>query len=301
MNRGLAALTAPVVLVAWVCAGSASVAVQSQEAPRFRAGVALVPIIAVVRDSHSRLAQGLVREDFEVLENGRPRPIVDFRSTEHAPISVALLFDTSGSMRDGHLDHGKAVVDALLRRLDTSLDEAALFTFDKTLRQETPFTQEADVIRAALDKTIAWGQTSLYDAISETAKRLADRRSQRRAVIVLTDGVDTSSTLKPEQVSELASAVDVPVYALSVAPSRRRLFAGNDSLSDLARWTGGAHIRAHDSQHLNNTIAALMMELRQLYFLAIESATSAGWYKLEVRTKRQKLTVRARSGYVATR
>jgi Ca-activated chloride channel homolog len=284
-----------------MCPASASFAIQTQDAPRFRAGVALVPINAVVRDSQGRLVQDLGKDDFEVLENGRSRPIVDFRSTDRAPISLALLFDTSGSMRDGHLDQGKSVVDALLRRLDATSDEAALFTFDKALREETPFTQDADVIRAALDKTVAWGQTSLYDAISETAKRLAGRRSQRRAVIVLTDGVDTSSTLKPEQVSALASAIDVPVYALSVAPPRRRFFGGDESLSDLARWTGGAHIRAHTSDQLDNTLAALMTELRQLYFLAIESATTAGWHKLEVKTKRQNLKVRARSGYLATR
>jgi VWFA-related protein len=177
MNRRLAAVNVLIVLLAWMCPASASFAIQTQDAPRFRAGVALVPINAVVRDSQGRLVQDLGKDDFEVLENGRSRPIVDFRSTDRAPISLALLFDTSGSMRDGHLDQGKSVVDALLRRLDATSDEAALFTFDKALREETPFTQDADVIRAALDKTVAWGQTSLYDAISETAKRLAGRRS----------------------------------------------------------------------------------------------------------------------------
>ena len=123
---------------------------------------------------------------------------------------------------------------------------------------------------------------------------------QRRAVIVITDGIDTSSTLKPEQVSELASSVDVPVYVLSVAPPRRRFFGGNDSLADLARWTGGEQVRVHELGQLDTTIAALFAELRQLYFLAIDSSAAAGWQRLEVKVKRQSLKVQARRGYRAT-
>ena len=235
-----------------------------------------------------------------VLENGRPRPIVEFRSTGHTPISLALLFDTSGSMRDANLEQGKSVVESLLGRMERAWDEMALVTFDRALREETPFTNQPEVIRTALAKTVAWGQTSLYDAIAETAKRLGYRRTQRRAVVVITDGVDTSSTLTPEKVSELASALEVPVYVLTVAPPRRRLFGADDTLANLARWTGGDHARAHAAEHLDATISALMAELRQVYFLAIDSATTAGSYRLEVRTKQKKLRVRARSGYVAT-
>ena len=177
------------ILIVSVCSVGRAASVHAQEAPRFRAGVTVVPITAVVRDSRGRLVRDLARDDFEVLENGRPRPIVDFRATGHTPISLALLFDTSGSMGEANLDRGKAVVEALLNRMETAWDEMALFTFDKSLRGETPFTNDADVIRTALGKTVAWGQTSLYDAIAEAAKRLGDRRTQRRAVVVITDGV----------------------------------------------------------------------------------------------------------------
>ena len=288
------------ILIASVCSVGRAASVHAQEAPRFRAGVTVVPITAVVRDSRGRLVRDLARDDFEVLENGRPRPIVDFRATGHTPISLALLFDTSGSMGEANLDRGKAVVEALLNRMETAWDEMALFTFDKSLRGETPFTNDADVIRTALGKTVAWGQTSLYDAIAEAAKRLGDRRTQRRAVVVITDGVDTSSTITPEKVSELASALEVPVYVLTVAPPRRRFFGGDDTLADLAIRTGGVHVRAHLTEDLDTTISTMLAELRQLYFLAIDSATTAGSYRLEVRTKRKGLKVRARSGYVAT-
>ncbi len=298
---GQATLSVLAIFIASVCVvGPVSSVLQGQEAPRFRAGVTVVPITAVVRDSRGRLVRDLGREDFEVLENGRPRPIVDFRSTGHTPVSLALLFDTSGSMGGPNLEQGKSVVDGLLRRMERAWDEMALFTFDKVLREETPLTNNPELIRTALAKTVAWGQTSLYDAIAETAKRLGDRRTQRRAVVVVTDGVDTSSTLTPEKVSELASALEVPVYVLTVAPPRRSFFGADHRLADLARWTGGDHVRAHATEHLDATISALMVELRQLYFLAIDSAATAGSYRLEVRTKRKNLRVRARSGYVAT-
>src|SRR5262245_26543761 len=112
--------------------------VHTQESQQiFKSSVAVVPITAVVSDSKNRVVRALARDDFHVLENGQPRPIVDFRSTDNAPLSLAVLFDTSGSMRGSSLDRGHAVVGNLLNALNPATDEVALFTFDKRLRQET--------------------------------------------------------------------------------------------------------------------------------------------------------------------
>ena len=265
--------------------------------PKFKAGVALVPITAVVRDSDGRLVGDLTRDDFEILENRQRRPIVEFRSTGNAPVSLALLFDTSSSMSDSNHAQGKAVVNALLGVLDPTSDEAALFTFDQRLRQDTPFTNDVELIRAAVAKTVAWGQTSLYDAVGDAAKQLAERPSSRQAVLVITDGMDTSSRGTPSDVSKAASSVDVPVYVVAVA-NRRRWFGGRDSsLSNLARATGGEELLAVSPEQTASAVAALIAELRQQYFLAIEAAAAPGWYGIEVKTRRSNLKVRARSGY----
>jgi Ca-activated chloride channel family protein len=296
--RSVAALAIIVVLGSF----QHPLSIEAQEPrPTFKTTVAVVPITAVVRDSRNRIVRDLTRDDFHVLENSLPRPIVDFRATDNAPVSVALLFDTSGSMRGPNLGIGKTVVDRLLRALNPASDEIALFTFDKRLRQETPFTQDLDGIRTALNNTDAWGLTSLYDAIAETAKRLADRRSQRRAVIVITDGFDTSSTLTSPQVSGVASAIDVPVYIVSVIRTRAAATDddGDGDTASLAYWTGGDVSHATTPEEANRAVGALMAELRQQYFLAIESASGSAWYRLDVKTKRRGLTVRARSGYFA--
>jgi VWFA-related protein len=276
-----------------------------QPLPVFKASVSVVPITAVVRDRRDRIVRDLRRDDFQVREDGHLRPIVDFRSTERGPVSIGLLVDTSGSMRGATLDRGRLVVDQLVELLDDPRDEVALFTFAKSIRQETPFTNRAHVIRQALACTTGWGQTSLYDAIADTAKQLATRQSRGRAVVVITDGADTSSTLSPEEVSGRASAIDVPVYIVAVVPPTHTAEGTLDEMDvelwNLAYWTGGDMRYAGAPAQTAIAMASVMSELRQQYFLAIESGTSAGWRRLDVTTRRRNLTVRARSGYFAAR
>jgi Ca-activated chloride channel family protein len=270
--------------------------------------VALVPITAVVRDTHNRLVRNLDRKDFQVLEQGQPRPIVNFGATDTAPVSVAFLFDTSGSMGlTSNLAKGTGFVSHVLSQMGNALDEAALFTFDKALRQEVPFTHDSDRIRTGLDRLSPWGLTSMYDAIAATANKLVDRPTQRRAVVVITDGIDTSSSLTPAQVSGIASAIDVPVYIVAVVapfghPADSVTVTADETdngLSSLALWTGGDLLYLTTLDPAGVVPVDLVRAMRHQYFLAIESSTAAGWYRLEVRTKRKNLMVRARTGYFA--
>ena len=279
---------------------------QDPERPTFTSSVAVVPITAVVRDSRNRVVRNLERKDFEVLEQGAPRRIVEF-SSDDGPVSLAFLFDTSGSMGvASNLEKGREAIAQLLWRMQPARDEAALFTFQKRLREEVPFTTDRDRVQRALNGVTPWGLTSLYDAVAETAKRVTDRPAARRAVVVVSDGLDTSSELSSRQVAALASEIDVPVYVIAVVspledPTRPGSIVqakASGGLAELASFTGG------DVFYVSAVATAwatekLLTTLRHQYFLAIESASAPGWYPLEVKTKRQGLNVRARRAYSA--
>ena len=103
----------------------------------------------------------------------------------------------------------------MLSWLEPGRDEAALFTFDSRLHEVAPFTVDTRALQGALGEVDPFGATSLHDAIAEAAKRAATRTGRRRAVVVITDGIDTSSGLTPGEVSAIASAIDVPVYVIA--------------------------------------------------------------------------------------
>ena len=184
----------------------------AQERPMFRSSVDVVSVSAVVRDRKGRFVSGLSQKDFEVIEGGERRRIVDFRAQADGPVKLALLVDISGSMRVG----AKAV-DArqAVRHLFGALkdgDQAALFTFDTRLERVHGFTGDLDALDKALDRVEPpYGQTSLFDAVAETARAAAaegitgGQLPQRRAVVVVTDGIDTHSRLTPSGCSVTAT------------------------------------------------------------------------------------------------
>ena len=195
---------------------------------------------------------GLEARDFEVVDRGERRAISQFR-TDRAPLSLAILFDVSGSMDvAARMTAAKFAAHHLLSWLEEGRDEAALFSFDSRLHEVAPFTVDTRALNGALGEVDPFGATSLHDAISEAADRVATRGNPRRAVVVLTDGIDTSSSRTPAQVSSLAAAIDVPVYVIAVVmpiddPSSDRATpqaglkapAHIGTVEDLARWTGG--------------------------------------------------------------
>lgn len=281
---------------------------QPSTKPTFSTSVDLVSVTAIVRDSKGRAVRNLSRDDFQIFEKGQQRPIVDFKASDQGPICLALLMDVSGSMRvAANMDAARRAAEHILSWVEPNADEVGLFTFDKELREDVPFTKDPEKVRVALAKVTALGLTSLYDAIADTAKTLADRPSPRRAVIVITDGVDTSSTMKASDVSGLASSIDVPVYVIAVVspidhPGTEYGLSpapapASTNLSNLAHWTGGEMKLVSTPAHASLAARDLITELRHQYLLAFESAKVPGWYSLDVRTRRRELTVRARSGY----
>jgi Ca-activated chloride channel homolog len=281
-----------------------------QDPPRFRASVQLVRVTAVVRDRRGRLLRDLSVHDVQVLDRGTSRAIQEFRVDDQAPISLALLFDESGSMAvSSKAGAAREAAQHLISALDPRHDEVAIFSFDSRLREIDPFTSDLAGARGRLGEAQPFGLTALFDAIAGTAERLADR-SSRRAIVVLTDGVDTGSRLRPEQVSAAASAIDVPVYVLAVVtpldhPGARTAVeaspAARESAGDLAnmaRWTGGHVFTASAPAHASVAAREIVEELRHQYLIAFEAGTEPGWHPIEVRVRERGARVRARSGYV---
>jgi VWFA-related protein len=279
---------------------------EPQEPPAvFRSSVNLVSMAAIVRDSRGKVVPSLKREDFEVLDGGQRRPLLDVRTEQAAPASVALLVDGSGSMKVGFsADAALRVSNAILDSLDDARDDAALFSFDTRLLTIRGFTHDLKAVGGALGEVESWGSTSLYDAIAGTSAIVARRTANRRAVVVLTDGADTTSAYTPTQVSEIASAVDVPVYVViwdSRAPASVTADEAErvSALATLADLTGGQLFVAGDQPSMNRAISTLLEELRHQYVLAFEAAPNGGWRSVQVRTRKKGLQVRTRAWYLA--
>src|SRR3954467_8129427 len=274
----------------------------------FKSSVDMVRIAAVVRDQKGRFVQDLTARDFEILDGGTTRPIADLQR-DLAGISVAVLFDVSGSM-EGHLPNAREAAAHLLSWLDLERDEAAVFTFDTHLDERAAFTTGLRTLPDSLSQVVPFGATSLHDAVALTARRVGEREGRRRAVIVFTDGADNMSRLKPADVSAIASGIDVPVYIFGIVPSidnpsadtssqlvERSAFTG--PLADLAAWTGGHVFVASTPGQRSIAARQIINELRHQYLIAFESSGKPGWHPLVVRARNKDLTVRARSGYIA--
>lgn len=276
--------------------------------PRFRSSLDVVTIQASVRDTRGRTVTGLRPDDFEVRDNGELRQVLSLRSDRQSPVSLAILVDVSGSMRlAGSRDMARLAFESILGQLQDRRDEVALFSFDSALQSRHGFTTNLASLRGALNEFESFGTTALYDAAAAAARRVAARSAAHKGVVILTDGIDTSSRLTAEEVSGLASSIDVPVYVvatvastddrLAMERSRRSPHSNTADLRDLAEWTGGELVFASSLGEAAYEVSQLISDLRQQYVIAIEAANSHEWRRLDVRVKRRSAMVKARSGY----
>jgi len=294
-----------------VAASAAPVAAQGLDAqqpvPVFRASADVVTIQASVKDRRGRVVSGLTPADFEIRDNGELRQIVSLRADRNSPLSLAVLVDMSGSMRsEAKIGLARQAYDSILGQLRPGQDEAAVFIFDSELHQRQAFTSDMAILKDALNDFDAFGTTSLYDATATAARQLAKRTGTHKAILLLTDGLDTSSAMTASEVSAIASSIDVPVFVVATMPSvderlmvesSERPNADAADLRDLSDWTGGKFVFASTVVETVATASKLVDELRQQYVLAIEAAPSSEWRRLDVRVKRGSAKVKARSGY----
>ena len=317
VTRRLAApLVLTALLVSVLAAGmhaQAPAAGEQRQEPSitFKSSVEVVTVTAAVRDGKGRVVRGLTKADFQVLDSGQAREIRDFYAGD-SPISLAVLLDISGSMGvGGNMDRARHAVALATHMLNGAEDEAALFTFDSKLEEVVSFTKDVERIRRVSLEGKPWGMTSLYDAIAAAARSVAERANRHRALLVITDGVDTGSRMTAPEVSGIASSIDVPVYLLTVVtpldhPGGEYSVLATDgatnntaTLADLARWTGGNMKIASVPAHTLEAVRDVFAELRYQYVITFEPGTRPGWHPLEVRTRNKNLTVHARSGYIS--
>jgi Ca-activated chloride channel homolog len=294
----------------------------AQEAPKsparqeplvtFKSGVEVVTVSVSVRDEDGRVVKNLTKADFEVLDSGYRKEIRDFFVGD-TPVSLAFLLDISGSMAvGGNMDRAREAISVATMNLRKDVDEGALFTFDSVLQEVVPFTTDTRRIHRVSLKGKPWGQTSLYDAVASAAKAVGERANKHRALLVISDGVDTASKLTAAEVSGIASAIDVPVYLLRVVnpldhPGGEHEVIETDgrkvqsaTLADLARWTGGDMRVVSVPAHTSAAIQDLFTELRHQYLITFEPGSRPGWHPLEIRTRKKSLVVHARGGYMTS-
>ena len=300
------------VLVAGVAVQAAQQAPpQNEPRPVFKASVARVSLAATVRDRRGRPVTSLTVDDFHLFDNGQPAKILEF-SRAQAPVGIALLTDISGSMdvAEKRAPRPRTSPASCWRGSSRAKTSSAC---SHSTRRSRKFSR---CVPLPATSSSAWTDSSHTERRASStrlpirAQRVAITAGPRRAVVVLTDGYDNASRLTAEEVSAIASSIDVPVYVIVVVSPFDRA-GGRKSLIDddllalregplghLARWTGGEIIMPVSAEDLAAATQQLVTELRHQYLMAFEPGGQPGWHPLEVRTRRTDLTVRARSGYV---
>ena len=300
-------LISSMAVVVWLLgAGEPNVAAQDQR-PTFRAGIARVSLNVVVKDDRGRSITDLQLKDFQILNQGQPVVVTDLRAGEES-VSIAVLIDTSGSMRMGErLAFAKRAATLLLKHFRAG-DEAGLFTFDRVLHEVVPFSTDTTLLRDGLERIDPFGSTSLHDAVAAAARTLAERPSPRRAVVAITDGVDNSSRLTAAAASGVATSSDVPVYVMAVADSGQPLTTrevalepveggGVARLDDLTAPTGGVSFGAETTAAAYLAGRQILNDLRAGYVLTFTPDNAPGWHELIVRVARKDVRVRTRAGF----
>ncbi len=291
------------ILAAAALAAAAAVPLfaQSQPPATFRTGVKTVSLFATVTEA-GRLVPGLAREDFEVLDDGKPQPLTVF-GNEALPVTVVVMLDTSGSMT-GNIEILKEGAEQFLLRLLPG-DRARVGDFNDKIQMLSPMSGDRDELIASLPNIDFGYPTRLYDAIAQALDELREVEG-RKVVLVFTDGADTSSRMKFGTVLDRAQVQEVMVYAIGLQgqePVRGRIVRTmpDRSLKRLAEATGGGYFELSRTDQLTSTFTRVALELHSQYLLGFSvEARDGKKHKLEVRVKRPGMTARARTTYIAS-
>jgi Ca-activated chloride channel family protein len=306
-------MLAPTAALPTVAAASSLAAEAGQPPPQvpFRAGVDLVSLNVTVTEGAGRYVTDLAAEDFNVFEDGVKQDVTFFNRT-NLPIALAMLLDTSASM-DAKLPTAQEAAIGFARRLRPQ-DLAEVVDFDSRVVVLQPFTNGSAELEQAIHKTSAGGSTSLYNAVyialKDLKKVIAKNTDEirRQAIVVLSDGEDTSSLLPFEEVLDLAKRSETAIYAIGLrstdgpGAASKGFKEAEFVLRQFAQETGGRAYFPNQITDLAAIYGQISDELSSQYTVGYTSKNGrrdGSWRRVVVRVARPNLTARTKLGYFA--
>ena len=273
--------------------------------PTFSTGVNVVNVLVTVRDHQGKLVRGLTKDDFKLEEDGRAQAIRYFAPQSDQPLTLGLLVDVSGSQRTVLAEQRRASRQFLDQVLRGPQDRAFLVRFDRQI----DLLPDLNLPELSINRNGAQG-TALYDAVVFAARRIASQGG-RKALIILSDGYDTSSAASLGAAVETAQRADALVYSIRFLD--RDIFAfevpasqggspvpreGRKALERIAKETGGGYFDLTAAETLEKIYSRIEDELRNQYSLGFSPTSNRlGYRKLRVSVKQKGLNVQARDGY----
>jgi Ca-activated chloride channel family protein len=279
---------------------------ESDNPTRITLDVTRVNILFTVTDKKGRFVTDLSKTDFDVIENKKPQTIQQFTAESDLPLRLAVLVDTSNSIREQFRFEQQAAIRFIQSVVRPQQDRLMLVSFDSAAEMVSDLTGDLNKLEQGVKSMRPGGGTALYDAIYFAAKEklMMDqpRDKFRRAMIIISDGEDTESRMSRDQALEMAQKADTVIYAISTNITREDK-DGDKVLRYLTDETGGQAFFPFKLEDLDQSFENIANELRHQYniFYRPEPLKADGLYHpVTVRTKgRKDLIVRARKGYYA--
>lgn len=265
----------------------------------FKKEVEEVVLHATVVDQQGHLVTSLDRSAFSVSQNGVPETITSFRR-EDVPVSIGIVIDNSGSMRDKRDKVSQAVLNLI--RASNPQDEVFVVNFGRTPYLDQDFTSNVNLLQAALHQTSTRGSTALYDAVVASATHLRNNpRLDKKVLLVITDGEDNMSrdTLQ-EAMRQLQASKGPTIYTIGLT-GEGFSNKGRQALQDLATATGGVAFFPQNLDDVDAISRTIAHDIRSQYTLAYKGGNkSTGYQTIKVEAHAPgygELTVRTRSGF----
>jgi Ca-activated chloride channel family protein len=273
----------------------------------FRAGVEVVSLNVTVTDSQGRYVTDLEEADFSVFEDGAKQELTFFNKN-NLPIALSLLLDSSASMEQ-RMENAQDAAIGFARTIREN-DLAQVVDFDSRVEIKLGFTNRVQDLEAAIRSTSAGGSTALHNAVYISLKELAKVKAKnpeevrRQAIVVLSDGEDTSSLVSFEEVLDLAKRSETAIYTIGLQPRETSALRGFREaefvLRQLAQETGGRAFFAQRIEDLKGVYQQIADELSSQYSMGYASKNprrDGAFRRLVVQTSRPNTTARTKRGY----